>query len=169
MLVSCRSLVVEERRDCPSFLFFDIANHGRLDSYHRVRIADFTYPESNFLVADTTVIGRIQDKSFYMKVPKSDAVQGFAQDNLGFDILCQVPVVYAFNGAYGAHRHKDGGPDFSVVRGDDSRAGGGGRVCCYALEFEHQFFFILQKYGKYLYFCMIENTQITITLLILCK
>lgn len=83
ILVSCRSLVVEERRDCPSFLFFDIANHGRLDSYYRVRIADFTYPENDFLVADTTVVGRIQDKSFYMKVPKSDAVQGFGI--AGFD------------------------------------------------------------------------------------
>ena len=83
MLVSCRSMVVEERRNCPSFLFFDIANHGRLDSYHRVRIADFTYPENDFLLADTTVVGRIQDKSFYMKVPKSDAVQGFGI--AGFD------------------------------------------------------------------------------------
>lgn len=83
MLVSCRSLVVEERRNCPSFLFFDIANHGRLDSYHRVRIANFTYPESDLLVADTTVVSRIQDKSFYMKVPKSDAIQGFGI--AGFD------------------------------------------------------------------------------------
>lgn len=83
LLVSCRSLVLEERRNCPSFLFFDIANHGRLDSYHRVRIADFTYPESDFLVADTTVVGCIQDRSFYMKVPKSDAVQGFGI--AGFD------------------------------------------------------------------------------------
>ena len=94
---------------------------------------------------------------------------GVAQNNLGLDIQFQIPVIHALHRAHRSHWHKDGSEDFPVVRGDDSRAGGGGRVCCYALEFEHQFFFILQKYGKYLYFCMIENTQITITLLILCK
>ena len=83
LLVSCRSLVLEERESCPSFLFFDIADHDRLDSYHRVRIADFTYPEKQLLTADTTVVSRIQDKSFYMKVPKSDAVQGYGI--AGFD------------------------------------------------------------------------------------
>ena len=83
MLVSCRSLVLEERKGCPSFLFFDIANHDRLDSYHRVRIADFTYPGNDFLAADTTVVSRIQDRTFFMKVPKSDALEGFGI--AGFD------------------------------------------------------------------------------------
>lgn len=83
LATSCRSLILEDRMVCPSFLFFDIDNPGPLESYNRVRIASFSYPETNLTLADTTVLRRIQDKDYYMKVPKADAVQGFGV--AGFD------------------------------------------------------------------------------------
>lgn len=77
LLISCRSLVWENRDLCPSMLLFDIENAEAFDGVNHVYIAAYSEPEALFLEADTTIVTDIQDQSFYMKVKKSDAVMGY--------------------------------------------------------------------------------------------
>ncbi len=53
-------------------------------------------------------------------------VIGVSKDDLGFYIGLQIPVIDAFDGTHGAHRHENGGLDFPVVRGNN--AGPCGRI-----------------------------------------
>jgi len=77
LLLSCQSLVLENRINCPSMLLFDIENADAFDGVNHVHIAAYTQEEEDFLTADTTVVNDIQDQSFYLKVKKSDAVKGY--------------------------------------------------------------------------------------------
>jgi hypothetical protein len=76
-------------------------------------------------------------------------VIGIAQNDLGLDILFQIPVIHSLHGTHRAHRHEDGGEDFSVVGRNLTCAGGAGRIVGYLLEFEHPSGLNIQKYGKF--------------------
>ena len=84
-------------------------------------------------------------------------VVGVAEDDLGLDVLFQVPVIHALDGADGAHRHEDGGADLPVVGGDHARAGGGPGIPGCELEREHQISFKRSKLRIFSYFCVIVN------------
>lgn len=77
LLLSCRNLVLEDRIDCPSMLLFDIENADAFDGVNTVHMAAYSQTEELFLTADTTLVNDIQDRSFYLKVKKSDAVKGY--------------------------------------------------------------------------------------------
>ena len=82
-------------------------------------------------------------------------VVGVAEDDLGLDVLFQVPMIHALDGADGAHRH--GGADLPVVGGDHARAGGGPGIPGCELEREHQISFKRSKLRIFSYFCVIVN------------
>ena len=77
LLLSCHSLVLENRNDCPSMLLFDIENAADFDGVNHVHIAAYSETEEVFLTSDTTLVENIQDQSFYLKVKKLDTVKGY--------------------------------------------------------------------------------------------
>lgn len=80
---SCRSIILEDRTECPSFLYFDVSNPEQFLGYQRVFVSAFSYPDRTFLACDTTVLSKMQDKSFYLEVKKSDAAMGHGA--IGFE------------------------------------------------------------------------------------
>ena len=82
-------------------------------------------------------------------------VVGIAEDDLGLDVLLQVPVIDTLDGADSAHRHENGGADLPVVGGDYARAGGGPGIPGCELEREHQISFNRSKLRIFSYFCVI--------------
>ena len=85
LLTSCRSLVLEDRTACPSFLYFDITNADQFEAFQSVYVSAFSYPDKSFLSCDTTALSRVRDKTFYLEVKKSDAVVGHGA--LGYEQL----------------------------------------------------------------------------------
>lgn len=84
-LSSCRSLVLEDRSACPSFLYFNVTNSTLFEDYESVYVSAFSYPDKTFMSCDTTTLSRIQDRSFYLKVKKSDLILGHGA--IGFENL----------------------------------------------------------------------------------
>lgn len=77
LLLSCQSLVLENRIECPSTLLFDIENAADFDGVNHVYIAAYSETDEVSLASDTTLVDNIQDQSFYLKVKKLDAVKGY--------------------------------------------------------------------------------------------
>ena len=66
---------------------------------------------------------------------------GVAENDFRADILLQIPVIHALDGADGPDGHEDGGMDGAMVGLDDPRAGGGGGIGGGLAETEHLFSF----------------------------
>ena len=77
VLSSCRSLILEDRTECPAFLFFEITNPEQFDISDRVHVAAFVYPEGTLLNKDTTTVRDIQNKDFYLEVKRSHSLYGY--------------------------------------------------------------------------------------------
>ena len=77
VLFSCRSLVLEDRSECPAFLFFDITNAEVFDISEYAHITAYKYPDGNLLAVDTTTVRAVQDKEFYLQVKRSDSSRGY--------------------------------------------------------------------------------------------
>lgn len=75
--VSCRKWILEDRTECPSFLFFDIKNAASFNTYDDVWVNLMSSPGQKELDADTTTVRGIQDKEFYFVVRKQNAVTGY--------------------------------------------------------------------------------------------
>ena len=76
-LSSCKQLVLEDRSDCPAFLFFDITNAADYDISEYAHIAAYKYPDGDLLAGDTTTVRAVQDDEFYLQVKRSDSVRGY--------------------------------------------------------------------------------------------
>lgn len=83
VLVSCKSLILEDRSECPAFLFFDIMNADLFDVSDRVHVAAFVYPEGTLLNKDTTTVREVQNKEFSLAVKRSHSLYGYGVS--GFD------------------------------------------------------------------------------------
>jgi hypothetical protein len=83
LMISCQSLIWENRMDCPSLLRFDIENANAFDGVNPVLVEAYSQAEETLLTADTTIVNNIQDQSFSLKVKKSDAVMGYGV--MGFE------------------------------------------------------------------------------------
>lgn len=77
LLLSCQSLVLENRIECPSLLLFDIENADSFDGVNPVHMVAYSQTEKSFLSAETTVVNDIQDQSFYLQVKKLDKITGY--------------------------------------------------------------------------------------------
>lgn len=76
-LVSCRSLILEDRFLCPRFLFFDIGNGENFETYERLQVSVFNHPAGDLLGRDTTTVLAVMDREFHFAVRKELAVKGF--------------------------------------------------------------------------------------------
>ena len=80
---SCERLVLEDRSECPAFLFFEITNPDPFDVSDRVHVAAFVYPEGTLLNKDTSTVRQIQSGEFYLEVKRSHSLYGYGV--AGFD------------------------------------------------------------------------------------
>lgn len=76
-LASCRGMILEERTECPTYLFFHIENGDRFDDNAKVDVTAFDAFTSKKMSADTTSIGPIQRRVFALPVKKSHSVYGY--------------------------------------------------------------------------------------------
>ena len=76
-LSSCRGWILENRIECPSFLFFDIQNSSEFLSNSKVYATVFNYPDGYLIDSDTTTVGDILDRNFYFAIKDELAVQGY--------------------------------------------------------------------------------------------
>lgn len=76
-LLSCRSIVLEDRSTCPSYLFFDITNGARFNPYDQVYTTVQRHPAGGLLGSGTASLGDIRDRVFYYEIRKTEAVRGY--------------------------------------------------------------------------------------------
>lgn len=80
-IVSCRSLVLEDRTNCPSFLYFDIVNSERFETYDNVYLNVYSHPKGLLIDEDHSAVSKIQtenlDEKFYFVVRGTEAVKGY--------------------------------------------------------------------------------------------
>ena len=74
----CRSLILEDRGDCPCFLFFDIQNAREFKNTEEVYAAAFQVPETGLYVKPTTNVYDIVSQEFYFKLKKRGNWGGYA-------------------------------------------------------------------------------------------
>ena len=73
-LSSCRSLVFEDRMECPSFVFFDIVDLNSLPESQKVSVEVRTDPDGLKLASDTLTFGRLGSRDYYLEVTKSTKI-----------------------------------------------------------------------------------------------
>lgn len=76
-LPSCGKWILEDRTDCPSFLFFDVEDGHDVRQMERVYITAAEYPEGKPLAADTTSLRALKDQSFSLAIKRCEAVSGY--------------------------------------------------------------------------------------------
>ena len=84
-LASCRELVLEDRTQCPSFLFLEITNAGRFLDLDDIHATVYSHPKSSLIDERETTVKSIQDKETYFVVRGTGAVRGYGL--LGYDRL----------------------------------------------------------------------------------
>ena len=82
---SCRGLVLEDRLECPSFLFFEVSNPERFEPYDKVYTTVCGHPAGNLISSESPSLGSIQDKAFYVEVRRTEAVKGSTAETVGVD------------------------------------------------------------------------------------
>jgi len=76
-LWSCRSLVIEDRKACPKFVFFDVTNSEYFQNNDIVYNSLYRHPEGDHLACDHPLLREMQDHSYYAEVRRTDAVKGY--------------------------------------------------------------------------------------------
>lgn len=86
-LLSCRSLVMENRAGCPSYLYFDVNEENEPNTATQVHVTAFRQEDNSFMAQDTTTLLAMKDRTFYLPVHKTKGVEGYGV--LGFNDLHQ--------------------------------------------------------------------------------
>lgn len=76
-MVSCRGVVLEDRLECPSFLFFEVSNPDRFQPYDKVYTIVCSHPSGGLICSESPSLSAIQDKDFYVEVRSTGAVKGY--------------------------------------------------------------------------------------------
>lgn len=76
-LLSCRRLVLEDRGECPSFVFFSITNSEAFSPFDRVYTTINRHPGVGLIGSATPSVRETQDKIFYFEVRRTEAVKGY--------------------------------------------------------------------------------------------
>ena len=82
-ILSCRGLVLEDRTECPSYVFFDVTNAKAFTPYSRVYTTIYRHPAGDLMESATPSLSEIQDQVFVFEVRKTEAVKGYGV--LGMD------------------------------------------------------------------------------------
>lgn len=86
-LTSCREIILEDRTQCPSFLFFDITNSDKFLSLDDVFTNVYSHPKTALMEERESTVKSIQDKDLYFVVKGTSSVKGYGL--LGYDGLIQ--------------------------------------------------------------------------------
>lgn len=86
-LVSCRDLILEDRTQCPSFLFYDITNGDAFEDYDDVYVSVYSHPKGLLMDEGFTRVDAIQDKEFFFTIRGTEAVKGYGL--IGYASLVQ--------------------------------------------------------------------------------
>lgn len=76
-MVSCRSIVLEDRMECPSHLFFEVSNPERFKSYEPVYTTVCSHPSGDLICAESTSLSAILGRSYFVEVRRTEAVRGY--------------------------------------------------------------------------------------------
>ena len=76
-LWSCRSWILEDRTDCPGFLFFEFVDRQSLDDAGYMYVEAMDAANGSFLNRDTTTVGAMAKKEYYMPVTKVEVAEVF--------------------------------------------------------------------------------------------
>jgi len=76
-LLSCRSLVLEDRSWCPSFLYYELLNGSLFPRYDSLLTSVYSHPKGKFIAGGTTSVGEVLDGRFHMVVRGTEAVRGW--------------------------------------------------------------------------------------------
>ena len=77
LIVSCRSIVLENRIMCPSFLFFDVEECDLFPQYSTVFTTVYAHPEGRLLDEAGTSVKYIDEGLFFFTVRGTAAVKGY--------------------------------------------------------------------------------------------
>lgn len=77
LLCACRSIILEDRLECPSFLYFDIVNGNKVAGYEKLYTSLFAHPDGRLMDGTTTSVKTVRDREFYFVVRKTEAVKGY--------------------------------------------------------------------------------------------
>ena len=84
-MISCRSVVFEDRTECPCFLFFDIKNSQQFESYTTTYVNAFKQPAGQIIGEAEPILRLIDDKEFYFTIHGTNAVKGYGL--IGYETL----------------------------------------------------------------------------------
>lgn len=76
-LPSCRSLVLEDRLECPSFLFFEITNAHLFAPYSTLYTTVDSHPEGSRIATGTPTVKAVQEGAYWVEVRRTAAVKGY--------------------------------------------------------------------------------------------
>ena len=107
-VVSCRGIVLEDRLECPSFLFFEVSNPEHFQPYERVFTTVCSHPAGGLISSESPSLRAIQSKDFYVEVRSTEAVKGYGilgggqnieyrGDQWLIPIGCQSDSIYRFS------------------------------------------------------------------------
>lgn len=107
-VASCRSVVLEDRLECPSFLFFEIANPEHFQLYDKVYTTVCSHPAGGLISSESPSLGSIVGKAFYVEIRSTEAVKGYGilgggknieyrGDQWLIPIGCQSDSIYRFS------------------------------------------------------------------------
>lgn len=77
VLHSCRSLVLEDRSWCPSFLYYNLVNGRLFEGYDSLLTAVYSHPKGKLIADETTTVGSILGGQFHVVVRGTEAVRGW--------------------------------------------------------------------------------------------
>ena len=105
---SCRGVVLEDRLECPSFLFFEVSNPEHFQLYDKVYTTVSSHPSGGLISSESPSLGSILGKSYYVEVRSTEAVKGYGilgggknieyrGDQWLIPIGCQSDSIYRFS------------------------------------------------------------------------
>ena len=107
VLLSCRSLVLEDRRACPAFVFFERPEDCPVEDKEAVRLMVLDAQTLEELASDKPLLQEIEDKDYYLTIEKrpeivSIGVAGMRMSTLNGTKLqlpggCQGDPIYRFS------------------------------------------------------------------------
>lgn len=76
-LSSCRSLVLEDRSECPCFLFFNITNASEFNGAEKVYTCVYDVLKEKQAARDTLLVKQMTPEGYYFKLRSNQEYEGF--------------------------------------------------------------------------------------------
>ncbi len=77
LLPSCRDLILEQRSECPTYLFLDITNPELFPAGTTLHFAAFSYPDQTLIREQSCALDSLQEEGLSLVLRQVDAVNGY--------------------------------------------------------------------------------------------